>query len=160
MLIDSGFAPEWISLDKEIRHDIKLLRQSLLTKRAKLGPSPLAQQASAKWEQFLKDFHEKLININKKIDKFNVIVPILNKQKVHFNYEKEVKRIIEDYIDGKNMEMVMSDVHPSTGGGEYVEQTKAPHSSITLAYVRRLMERCRDRLQKRLDDSPNTSGKS
>lgn len=101
VLIDSGFAPEWISLDKEIRHDIKRLKDGLLTKRAKLGPNPFTLEDSITWEQNLKEFEEKLPAINQKIDKFNMIVPILNKQRVHVNFQKEVHRTLESYGYGQ-----------------------------------------------------------
>lgn len=97
VLIDSGFAPEWIALEKEIRLDIERLREGLLEKRKKLGPSPLTLHSTNRWERHLKEFNDKLRDTNKKIDKFNMIVPILNKQKVHVNFQKEVDRIVESY---------------------------------------------------------------
>ena len=87
VLIDSGFAPEWISLDKEIRQDVRRLREGLLDNRKKVGPNPLTLQATVQWNHNLKEFEQKLCLINKKIDKFNMIVPILNKQKVHFKFQ-------------------------------------------------------------------------
>ena len=56
VLIDSGFAPEWISLEKEIRQDIELFREGLLFRRMKLGPSPLALQATVQWNHDVKEF--------------------------------------------------------------------------------------------------------
>ena len=97
VLIDSGFAPEWIALEKEIRLDIERHRENLLQKRKKLGPSPLTLLSTDKWERHLKEFHDKLRDTNKKIDKFNMIVPILNKQKVHANFHKEVDRVVKNY---------------------------------------------------------------
>lgn len=97
VLIDSGFAPEWIALEKEIRLDIERHRENLLQKRKKLGPSPLTLLSTDKWERHLKEFHDKLRDTNKKIDKFNMIVPILNKQKVHANFHKEVDRVVKIY---------------------------------------------------------------
>ncbi len=136
MLINSGFAPEWIALDKEIRQDINRLRENLLGKRAKLGPSPLTLEATIKWEQNLKEFEEKLRIINQKIDKFNMIVPILNKQKVHVSFQKEVNRTVENYGYGSADD---NDFQLSSCG----EENKDERRSVTLMFIRKLLEKYR-----------------
>lgn len=117
VLIDSGFAPEWIALEKEIRLDIERHRENLLQKRKKLGPSPLTLLSADKWERHLKEFHDKLRDTNKKIDKFNMIVPILNKQKVHANFHKEVDRVVKNYGYGI-MESNVGDPRKDAGDEE------------------------------------------
>ncbi|XP_078372872.1 dnaJ homolog subfamily C member 28-like [Oculina patagonica] len=136
VLINSGFAPEWIALDKEIRQDINRLRENLLGKRAKLGPSPLTLEATIKWEQNLKEFEEKLRIINQKIDKFNMIVPILNKQKVHVSFQKEVNRTVENYGYGSADD---NDFQLSSCG----EENKDERRSVTLMFIRKLLEKYR-----------------
>lgn len=150
VLIDSGFAPEWISLDKEIRHDIKRLKDGLLTKRAKLGPNPLTLEDSITWEQNLKEFEEKLPTINQKIDKFNMIVPILNKQRVHVNFQKEVHRTLESYGYGS---IADSNFKPYSCGGE----NKNESDRVNLTFIQRLFEKYRVRVLKRFSDNDNTS---
>ena len=141
MLIDSGFAPEWISLDKEIRQDVTRLREDLLGKRRKLGPNPLTLQATVQWNHNLKEFEQKICSINKKIDKFNMIVPILNKQKVHFNFQKEVNRTVENYGYGKGFESEI-ELKSST-------EEKNSYNSATLRFFRKLLEACSERFFKR-----------
>ena len=142
VLIDSGFAPEWISLDKEIRHDIHRLRDGLLTKRAKLGPNPLTLEACVTWEQDLKEFEEKLPTINQKIDKFNMIVSILNKQRVHVNFQKEVDRTVENYGYGA---VADSDFQSNSCD----EGNKDERNNVNLTFIQRLVEKYRVRFLKR-----------
>lgn len=149
-MIDSGFAPEWISLDKEIRHDIKRFKDGLLTKRAKLGPNPLTLEASITWEQNLKEFEEKLPTINQKIDKFNMIVPILNKQRVHVNFQKEVHRTLESYGYGS---IADSNFQPNSCGGE----NKDERDRGNLTFIQRLFEKYRVRVLKRFSGNDHTS---
>lgn len=149
VLIDSGFAPEWIALDKEIRLDINRLRETLLGKRAKLGPSPLTLEATITWEQDLKEFEEKFHIINQKIDKFNMIVPILNKQRVHVNFQKEVSRTEESYGYGLADD---SDVEPNSWG----EENKDERNSVILTLVRKLLEKYRVKFLKGFSESGNT----
>lgn len=150
VLIDSGFAPEWISLDKEIRQDIKRLRDGLLTKREKLGPNPLTLEASITWEQNVTEFQEKLPTINQKIDKFNMIVPILNKQRVHVNFQKEVDRTVENYGYGS---VAVSDFQPNSRERE----NKVERNRVYLTFIQRLLEKYRVRFLKRFSENGNTS---
>lgn len=133
VLIESGFAPEWISLEKEIRQDVKELREVLLTERSKLGPSPLTLQGFNQWNHTLKDFENKLCLVNKKIDKFNMIVPILTKQKVHVNFHREVTRVLEDYGYGSVEE---SKIQMCS-----IDQNKCSHRKMVLSYIQILIER-------------------
>lgn len=118
-------------MDKEIRQDIKHLRESLLSKKRKLGPSPLTLQATIQWNQSLKEFEDKLRVINKKIDKFNMIVPILNKQKVHVNLQKEVNRTLENYGYGTTEEKEIQ--------RNSCDENKSRHNSKTLSSIRNLL---------------------
>ncbi|EDO38573.1 predicted protein, partial [Nematostella vectensis] len=90
ILIDTGYVPEWIALEKEIREDKEILRELLLKKRTKLGPMPFSKASALVWDRNLDQFHERVKLINGKIDKLNLVVPIMNRQQVHMNYEKEV----------------------------------------------------------------------
>ncbi|XP_015760021.1 PREDICTED: dnaJ homolog subfamily C member 28-like [Acropora digitifera] len=137
VLIDSGFAPEWISLDKEIRQDIYHLRESLLIARKKLGPSPLAMQADNQWNHILREFENKLCFVNKKIDKFNMIVPILNKQKVHVNFDREVTRALEDYGYGM-VDDIEIHMHSTA------DQNKSSHKNVVISYFLKLFERYKE----------------
>lgn len=126
VLIDSGFAPEWISLEKEIRQDIELFREGLLFRRMKLGPSPLALQATVQWNHDVKEFEQKMRLINKKIDKF--------KQKVHFNFEKEVNKTVESFGYGSSAEESEVELDSSA-----TENNKV-RSSASVTFIKKVME--------------------
>lgn len=122
----------------------------MLGKRAKLGPNPLTLEATITWEQNLKEFEQKLRIINQKIDKFNMIVPILNKQRVHVSFQKEVNRTVENYGYGSADD---NDFRPNSCG----EENKDDRSSVTLMFVRKLLEKYRVRFLKGFSESGNTS---
>lgn len=124
-------------MDTEIRQDIKLLREGLLDERRKLGPSPLTLQSTIQWNNSMKEFEHKLRLVNKKIDKFNIIVPILNKQKVHVNFQKEVHRTVEHYGYGTTEE---TEFHLNSQ-----EESKHKGNSTTLTFIGKLFEKYRER---------------
>lgn len=94
VLIDNGFTPEWITLQKEIREDVQSFRKKLADQRAFLGQFPLKAEEENKWQCNLAKFQKTIDQINKKICKFNLVVPILDKQMIHINLEKEGKQIL------------------------------------------------------------------
>lgn len=80
ILIDNGFTPEWIMLQKEIRIDLENLKTKLKRERTNIGQVPLTPDDSEKWNLIM-ERHKKLADdINKKVDKYNLIVPVLDKQ--------------------------------------------------------------------------------
>ncbi|KAL0268423.1 UNVERIFIED_CONTAM: hypothetical protein PYX00_010376 [Menopon gallinae] len=119
VMIDNGFIPEWITLQREINDDIELIRNLLLEERSQFGAVPLNLSDTRDWEQFVDkigDDHVK--NLNKKIDKFNLVVPILDKQMLHFNLARESEKILTNgpcakYRKGR----------PEAGGTDKREQT-------------------------------------
>lgn len=82
ILIDNGFVPEWISTHKEIREAIASLKVELRTERAKLH-YPLERNEEQVWEKTIERAEETIKKVNKNIDKFNLIVPVMEKQMVH-----------------------------------------------------------------------------
>ena len=101
-------------MHKEIRHDIKHLRESLLSAKRKLGPSPLTLQATIQWNKSLKEFEDKLRVLN-------------NKQKVHVNLQKEVNRTLEDYGYGTTEE-------------NEIKRNSCEENSKTLSPIRKMLE--------------------
>ncbi|XP_053672387.1 dnaJ homolog subfamily C member 28 [Anopheles nili] len=88
IMLDNGFTPEWITLHKDIRQAVDSLREDLRRDRTKLGPVPLAVHEEHQWEKWLAEQHETVARINKMIDKFNLIVPMMNKQMVRLDLER------------------------------------------------------------------------
>jgi len=109
----------------------------------------LTLEDSITWEQNLKEFEEKLPTINQKIDKFNMIVPILNKQRVHVNFQKEVHRTLESYGYGS---IADSNFQSYSCGGENKDES----DRVNLTFIQRLFEKYRVRVLKRFSDNDNT----
>lgn len=92
ILIDNGFTPEWIMLGKDIRDEIDALKAELRKERSYLE-LPRQEQ---KWSEIIESQLDTVKSINKKIDNFNLIVPILDKQMVHIRLEKIAEKIADE----------------------------------------------------------------
>jgi Domain of unknown function (DUF1992). len=95
VLIDNGFTPEWITLQKEISDDTKHLRESLARYRTELGHLPLNDDDKNRWNAVLTKHKEMAKKLNAKIDKYNLLVPLLEKQKLHVSLERESENILK-----------------------------------------------------------------
>lgn len=95
VLIDNGFTPEWITLQKEISDDTQHLRESLARCRTELGHLPLNDGDQNRWNEVLTEHKEMAKNLNSKIDKYNLLVPLLEKQKLHVLLERESENILK-----------------------------------------------------------------
>ncbi|VTJ83379.1 Hypothetical predicted protein [Marmota monax] len=103
ILIDNGYQPEWILMQKEIKDTIEQLREAILVSRKKLG-NPMTPAEQKQWNQVCEQFQENIRKLNKRINDFNLIVPILTRQKVHFDAQKEIirtQKIYETFIKTK-----------------------------------------------------------
>ncbi|XP_060090286.1 dnaJ homolog subfamily C member 28 [Heteronotia binoei] len=94
ILIDNGYQPEWILMQKEIRETIEKLRKDLIASRNKLG-EPMTLDKTKHWNEVCEQFTENIKELNRRINDFNLIVPILSRQMVHFNTNKEIARAVE-----------------------------------------------------------------
>lgn len=91
ILIDNGYQPAWIIMQREIRETTELLHDKLLKGRARLG-DPMTPRERSQWKHLCDSVGEEIGKLNKMVDNFNLIVPMLNRQKVHFSLEREIKR--------------------------------------------------------------------
>ncbi|KAM9201427.1 dnaJ homolog subfamily C member 28 [Dugong dugon] len=96
ILIDNGYQPEWILMQKEIKDTIEQLREAVLVSRKQLG-NPMTSTEQKQWDQVCEQFQENIRKLNKLIDDFNLIVPLLTRQKVHFDAQKEIVRAQKIY---------------------------------------------------------------
>ncbi|XP_005091787.1 dnaJ homolog subfamily C member 28 [Aplysia californica] len=97
IMVNNGFKPEWIMLSKEIRDDISLARKRIALTREKLGPPPYTDQNEMRWNHHTHKFKESLQEINSKINKYNMIVPFMDKQMVHYDYEKILQKVLYNH---------------------------------------------------------------
>lgn len=97
ILVNNGYAPEWIQLKKEIRNSIGDARKALLRERLKLGPEPLNDYNVKKWAGLQIEFAETVKSINRRVNDFNLIVPIIRLQMVHIQPDKEIAKVVDEY---------------------------------------------------------------
>lgn len=95
ILINNGFTPEWITLAKEIREDSQKIKQVLSDKRGRFGRLPLSDKEKEEWQAFVQELKCTVQSLDEKIDKYNLMVPFLYKQMVHFPLEREAARALE-----------------------------------------------------------------
>lgn len=94
ILLDNGFTPEWITLQKEINSDINELKQILTDKRSHFSELPLSEAEVTEWENVIQGEGSRLIEINRKIDKYNLLVPILNQQMCRVEINKIGEKVL------------------------------------------------------------------
>lgn len=109
ILIENGFTPEWIQLSKEIREQKQDLQKKLAEARNNVGPIPLSPGEEVIWENILDDFKSMTKQINNKIDKYNLLVPVLQKQMFHVKLDDFANealamppKIMKKYSHSKN----------------------------------------------------------
>ncbi|XP_015111472.1 dnaJ homolog subfamily C member 28 [Diachasma alloeum] len=95
ILIDNGFTPEWIQLSKEIREESKDLQDYLNNTRETLGAVPFTPEDLKIWGEALNSAEVTVKRINDKINKYNLLVPILQKQMVQINLKNLEKKALE-----------------------------------------------------------------
>ncbi|KAK2850128.1 hypothetical protein Q7C36_008911 [Tachysurus vachellii] len=94
ILIDNGYQPEWIVAQKEIRETIEKMRKRLQNVRARLG-DPMKHPEQIQWKEHCASFSDELAKLNKKVDNFNLIVPLMSLQMVHFNMKRELEKVLK-----------------------------------------------------------------
>ncbi|CAH0585929.1 unnamed protein product [Chrysodeixis includens] len=104
VLINNGFTPEWITLAKEIDTDIAQLEQEIRSERVPLGPFPMTEQETVKWHQICESNKKLAMSINKKINSYNLIVPILNRQKFYVQFDKMCDDVLKNGAHSANNE--------------------------------------------------------
>lgn len=92
ILIDNGYQPEWIVTQKEIRETIEKMRKRLQEVRARHG-NPMKPSEQIHWKEHCATFSDEIAKLNKKVDDFNLIVPLMSWQMVHFNINKEIDKV-------------------------------------------------------------------
>lgn len=96
ILINTGFAPQWVTLNKDINTEMEVLKRRMCSKWNQLGPLPMNLHNTRQWEKFLSECEDELTRINKMVDKFNLIVPALGQQKTHYQLQKITVQVIND----------------------------------------------------------------
>jgi DnaJ family protein C protein 28 len=99
ILKDSGYAPLWIELHKEIEADITATGRLVESYRQLAASESPAETALA----YLRDtYAQRLAEINEKIKSFNLLVPIARLQKPLFVVEEEVAKLESSHRSTQN----------------------------------------------------------
>ncbi|XP_042221849.1 dnaJ homolog subfamily C member 28-like [Homarus americanus] len=96
VLINNGYAPEWVMLEKDIREDRTRLKMLLRKEREKLGPLPITPEEEIMWTASQERLQDLIKDMNKKIEKYNFIVPLLAKQMTHFPLHLEATKALKE----------------------------------------------------------------
>ena len=98
--METGFAPEWVELQKEIRLQKDKVRGELKKVRQSLGPSPLSKEKHETWMRLTERLaDDEVKSINKMIEKFNLIVPNMNNQMFHYKLDADADKIYNTGFD-------------------------------------------------------------
>lgn len=104
IMLDNGFTPEWIMLQKDIRDSLDLLKANLTKDRSFFGEYPfVSDQEKIRWELTLSKYNSDVAQINRDIDKYNLIVPILQNQLFRVKIENIADKILKDETLPKNL---------------------------------------------------------
>ncbi|ALC40421.1 CG43322 [Drosophila busckii] len=97
IMLDNGFTPEWIMLSKDIRESAHKLKQQLRQERSYYGEWPLTQpEQQAAWQKFAQLHVDEVQQLNKLIDKYNLIVPILENQFFRLQLDKLAESVFKE----------------------------------------------------------------
>ena len=127
ILAEGGFAPEWVMLKRdidtqklEIRESIRLRSNLVFSRRANFQLTP---REKSDWHNFLTNLSEKQVKkLNVNIDRFNLMVPLLNSQMVHFNLTREADKISQNVIEETVIKL--ANTPPEKIRAEQLEPTK------------------------------------
>lgn len=103
MLGNSGFAPDWIMLDREIRAKVSELKGFILAEWNRCGPHPMSHSKTLEWEQNMVLFQQHLEVINKKIRDRNLKGPLVG-QKVSLRLDSLVFQVVSGTIPVQSVE--------------------------------------------------------
>jgi hypothetical protein len=87
LMQQNGLAPEWIERDKAIRQQLERARAHLRQAWQNRMEQPVA------WDKAQQQFAQALDKINRQINDFNLIVPILSNHRARLTLADELKRL-------------------------------------------------------------------
>ncbi|CAH1789001.1 unnamed protein product [Owenia fusiformis] len=105
ILVNNGFAPEWVMLQKDIKSEHKKGRKQLCRKRLFLGGLPFTSSQEKLWKGYTDDFRQTIADVNKLIDKFNMIVPSMQWQMFHYKTEPFIKQTLDADLEALAQEL-------------------------------------------------------
>lgn len=108
-------------LEKEIRSEITKLKGKLQEERMKLGRAPLDPRDSRLWKKLLDTLLDDVKQVNKKINDYNLIVPLLNKQMVHVDLRSLSEKCLRDSPSKLDVPLAENQISPQKGNPKQPE---------------------------------------
>jgi len=149
ILVEGGFAPEWITLQRDIKLAQQTLRQDMAKKCRAIvvrcrqrdvitrGSDDVTvfdwqKEAEREWKKFSDEVlfnDDEVKRLNKSIDKFNLMVPMLNGQMFHFNVVRESKRIFQSVLTDLDQQNIGDDEGDTSSSSEQIQKTASRSDS-------------------------------
>ncbi|XP_034666249.1 dnaJ homolog subfamily C member 28 [Drosophila subobscura] len=134
IMLDNGFMPEWITLSKEIRDARQQLLQKVRQERIYYGDWPLQRpDEQAAWQRFSLNLEHEVQELNKLIDKYNLIVPILKNQFFRYRLDREAPIVFKETTLKRNQQ------RPAVEYKAKAEQSDKPLKSLISELFARLL---------------------
>uniref|UniRef100_A0A0M3IRT4 DUF1992 domain-containing protein n=1 Tax=Ascaris lumbricoides TaxID=6252 RepID=A0A0M3IRT4_ASCLU len=107
ILINNGFAPPWIMKEMELRTEITSLRNEaryeyaryLLCKEKDFKGQFSIESVERRWNATIKRIEKSIVDINKRIQDYNLITPSLNRQFFNLSLKVELDKAIAEVRD-------------------------------------------------------------
>uniref|UniRef100_F1L6D7 DnaJ subfamily C member 28 n=1 Tax=Ascaris suum TaxID=6253 RepID=F1L6D7_ASCSU len=107
ILINNGFAPPWIMKEMELRTEITSLRNEaryeyaryLLCKEKDFKGQFAIESVERRWNATIKRIEKSIVDINKRIQDYNLITPSLNRQFFNLSLKVELDKAIAEVSD-------------------------------------------------------------
>ena len=81
---------------KDINTEVEQLKRRIYVKWKQVDPLPMNLHNTKQWEELLTESINDLTRINRMVDKFNFIVPVLGQQKTHYQLQKIIVQVLQD----------------------------------------------------------------
>lgn len=94
ILIDNGYQPSCVVMQHDIQEAIAHIRYRFMVGRARLSDH-MTHKEQSQWEEFSASVQVELVKLNKTVVDYNLIVPILTMQMVHFSLSREIDRAVK-----------------------------------------------------------------
>ena len=98
LLRNAGFAPSWIEERKDIDAELEAARIVLARNwKIKLNAhgTPNELSAQRRWEKALETFHQRIVELNRRIDAWNLKTPGISFRRNRIDVAGEIRRVQE-----------------------------------------------------------------
>ena len=125
----------------DIFDEREVIRKRLRNLRDQLGTSrPLVGKEAERWEALLKTLREdEVASLNRQVDRFNLVVPMMRAQMFHFSLESEAKKILEEEVLRQRLQEAKEE-EASNPNDEQKKEAVTLNDSLAGAMMKALQE--------------------